>query len=248
MIKTRPVSKMMYKPAIVGFGLALISVLTAISAPLGSRGGLWDYTFSLLILNGAAYMGIFAALLCLPGIILARPRGKYNGFIYSLVGLIMIVPMILFLQMWQHAKQNLPPIQDITTNIENLPTFWYAPNSQEYGGFEAFEVQQQAYPDIQPLVLPISTNKSYDLVLKLMHKKGWKLWTPSRVEMHIEATETTFWFGFSDDIVVHIAELKNGDSQIEMRSTSRFGGGGDGGTNANRIRTFLKDLKVSSLD
>src|SRR5947207_12421924 len=56
----------------------------------------------------------------------------------------------------------------------------------------------------------------------------------------IEATATTFWFGFTDDVVVRITPLPAG-SRIDARSKSRVGRG-DTGTNAQRVRAYLKRL------
>ena len=53
----------------------------------------------------------------------------------------------------------------------------------------------------------------------------------------VEATDTTFWFGFKDDLVVRVrseADL----SIIDVRSVSRVGQT-DLGVNAQRIRAFL---------
>ena len=84
----------------------------------------------------------------------------------------------------------------------------------------------------------------FDLALEIAEDRGWTLWNPSRDDLHIEATERTFWFGYSDDVSIEISELEANSSQVDMRSTSRYGGGGDGGTNANRIRAFFKDLQA----
>jgi uncharacterized protein (DUF1499 family) len=67
-----------------------------------------------------------------------------------------------------------------------------------------------------------------------------KSWTPNAGEGRIEATDTTFWFGFKDDIVVRIAATGHG-SRLDVRSVSRVGVS-DIGTNARRIRKFLKEL------
>ncbi len=235
--------KPLYKPAVIGFGLILLSILTAMAGPLGSRIGWWDFDAAVVILKWAAYGGLFAAVLCLSGLVMARPGGKRRGFIYSLLGLLIITPMVLFLQSWKEAKATLPPIEDITTNTEEPPAFWFAPNSRAYGGVGVAAWQEEAYPDIQPLILPVPIDKAYDLVLEVIRDKGWQLYEPSRSDMHIEATETTFWFGFSDDVTIHITATANSGSRVDMRSASRFGGGGDGGTNANRIRSFFKALK-----
>lgn len=85
--------------------------------------------------------------------------------------------------------------------------------------------------------------RAYDLALELGREKGWQLWSPSREELHIEATDKTFWFGFSDDVVIHITALSATTSKVDMRSTSRSGGSSsDAGTNARRVRSFLAAL------
>lgn len=234
--------KSIYKPAVIGFGLIIVSILVAMAAALGSRFGWWSYDFAVIILKWAAYLGAFSALLCLSGFIVARPGGKRRGLIYSLLGLIIVVPMILFLQLWKEHKQNLPPISDITTDAENPPSFWYAPNSRSYGGFETETFQNEFYPEIKPVVLSLPANQVFDLCLKVIKKKGWKLWQPDPAELHIEATATTFWFGFNDDVVIHITRLGENKSRVDIRSASRFSGG-DGGTNARRILGFVEALK-----
>jgi len=237
--------KPVYKPAVIGFGLIILSILVAMSGPLGSRIGWWSYDFAIDILKWSAYGGIVAAVLCLSGLVAARPGGKRRGFVFSLLGLTIIVPMLLLLQSWKEAELSSPPIHDISTNTENPPAFWSAPNTQTYDSGIAVW-QEQAYPDIQPLVLPVSTDKALDLSIGIIRDRGWKLWKPDREEKHVEATATTFWFGFNDDVVIHITAIGENSSRIDMRSTSRFGGGGDGGTNAKRIRLFLKALKERS--
>jgi len=238
--------KPVYKPAVIGFGLIILSLLAAMSGPLGSRFGWWGFEFAVNIAKWSAYMGIIASVLCLSGFVGAWPGGKRRGFIFSLLGLGIILPMLMYLQSWKEAKQISPPIQDISTNTESPPEFWYAPNSRAYGGLDVATLQDEFYPDIRPLVLPISADKALDLSIEIIREKGWHLWETSREEMRIEATDKTFWFGFSDDVVIYITEIDKGRSQIDMRSSSRFGGGGDGGTNANRVRSFLAALKKRS--
>jgi uncharacterized protein (DUF1499 family) len=56
----------------------------------------------------------------------------------------------------------------------------------------------------------------------------------------IEATATTRWFGFKDDVVIRI-EPDPAGSRVDMRSVSRVGES-DVGTNARRIRAYLARL------
>ena len=55
-------------------------------------------------------------------------------------------------------------------------------------------------------------------------------------EGRIEATATSFWFGFVDDIVVRVRATSDG-AVIDARSTSRVGLS-DLGANAARLRAF----------
>ena len=56
----------------------------------------------------------------------------------------------------------------------------------------------------------------------------------------IEATATTRWFGYKDDVVVRIRPEGNG-SRVDVRSASRVGAS-DVGANAARVREFLGRL------
>ena len=56
----------------------------------------------------------------------------------------------------------------------------------------------------------------------------------------LEATATSFWFGFKDDVVIRIQTV-DGETQLDIRSKSRVGRS-DVGKNAERIREFLAAL------
>ena len=72
-------------------------------------------------------------------------------------------------------------------------------------------------------------------------KIGWVIVDANAAEGRIETTDTTFWFGFKDDIVIRITPADHG-SRVDIRSVSRVGKS-DVGTNAKRIRKYLKELK-----
>jgi uncharacterized protein (DUF1499 family) len=58
----------------------------------------------------------------------------------------------------------------------------------------------------------------------------------------LEATDTTFWFGFKDDVVIRIRS-EGGGSVVDVRSISRVGQS-DLGKNAERIGEILALLGV----
>ena len=65
--------------------------------------------------------------------------------------------------------------------------------------------------------------------------------TADKSSGRIEATHTTRWFGFVDDVAVRLTPWGSG-TRIDVRSVSRSGIG-DAGRNADRIRSFLKELQ-----
>ena len=66
---------------------------------------------------------------------------------------------------------------------------------------------------------------------------GWDIVAELPAEGGIEATATTRWFGFKDDIVIRIFPADE-RSLLDIRSVSRVGVS-DVGTNAKRVRAFL---------
>ncbi|MBI3803639.1 MAG: DUF1499 domain-containing protein [Nitrospirae bacterium] len=86
-------------------------------------------------------------------------------------------------------------------------------------------------------------DQAFDKALAAARSSGWKLVDARKEEGRIEATDTTFWFGFKDDIVVRITPADPG-SRIDVRSVSRVGKS-DVGTNARRIQKYLRKLEKS---
>jgi uncharacterized protein (DUF1499 family) len=145
--------------------------------------------------------------------------------------------------------RKLPPIHDITTDTDDPPAFVAvlplrknAPNPAQYAGAELAAQQKQGYPGLAPLVLPIPPRATFDLALDIARRAGWEIVAAVPEDNRIEATATTDWFGFKDDIVIRIKPAGTG-SRVDMRSVSRVGRS-DLGTNARRIRDFLRQLSA----
>jgi uncharacterized protein (DUF1499 family) len=141
-----------------------------------------------------------------------------------------------------------PSIHDITTDTENPPQFvallaarQKAPNGAAHGGARVAQAQKAAYPDITPTKLDLPPARAFERALNVAGNMGWKIVAANQAEGRIEATATTFWFRFKDDIVIRIVASGNG-SRLDLRSMSRLGRN-DLGTNARRIRSFLNQLQ-----
>jgi len=228
--------------------LAILSLFAAVVSGLGHRFGLWNYQAGFIVLLSAAAVAVVSVALALVGIYQARPRGRRRGLAWALTALALgaataAVPLSL---LW--FARHLPPIHDISTDTDDPPDFDAilplragAPDPAQYGGAAVAALQHRAYPDIKPLLLPAPPARVFDAALATARHEGWSIVASDPATGRIEATATTFWFGFVDDIVVRITPQPDGGTRVDARSVSRVGRG-DLGANARRLRSFLRDL------
>lgn len=225
--------------------IAILAALLLLVAGPGTRLGLWEFGFGFTLMRWALYGGLAAAGL---GIVLALIPKTRRGHLIGL-SFAVVVGLGTAAVPWLQVQQarSVPPIHDISTDTVNPPEFEAiaplradAPNPVEYAGDETAEQQREAYPDIQPLTVEAYPAIVFDHALAAAQAQGWEIVEAG--EGRIEATDTTFWFGFKDDIVIRIS-ADNGGSVVDVRSKSRIGRS-DVGANAARIRAYLEDLEL----
>jgi len=234
---------------------ALVSVLLgvggllalAVSGP-GYQNGWWSLAtaFRKLFAYGAK-AGMVASVLGLIALIgnklITDSKSKVAllGLIGLLTGLVATgLPMAF------KRKAAAHPLHDITTNTTNPPSFQAilplranAPNPPEYDASIANR-SQQLYPELKTLISSASKEALFKQALASVKKTDWVLVNENSQQGIIEATDTTFWYGFKDDIVIRIQATNNG-SALDIRSKSRIGGS-DVGANSERIIKFLENL------
>lgn len=227
--------------------IALIAAVLLLIGGPGARFELWDMRFGFRLMRYALYAGIAGGVLSL--LFLIIPVTRKNSVIMLALALIMSVAVIAVPLQMRSTAQSLPFIHDITTDTSNPPQFQAvlplredAPNPPEYAGSEVAEQQLEAYPDIQTQQYAQSPDRVFEAALETAREQGWEIVAAEAAEGRIEAVDTTFWYGFKDDVVIRI-EADSGGSKLDIRSKSRVGMS-DLGTNANRIRAFLDDLEA----
>ena len=100
------------------------------------------------------------------------------------------------------------------------------------------------YPHIETLVLPsVPFDMAYQTALETVNAKGWTIVTAEPQEGRIEATDTTFWFEFKDDVMIRVLPDGESGSRIDVRSVSRVGLS-DLGANAKRVKNLLDDIEA----
>ena len=228
-------------------GLVVLSALTLLAAPLGYRLGLLPLRTALLtVLRWGAYAAAAAAAVSTLalGFQLARPKSARRGVWLAAVSLLLAGAMFSIPAGYRLGPRK-PPIHDITTDIDNPPAFvtvvpLNTPGRTDYEGEVIAAQQRQAYPDLLPAMLDVPPAEAFERALAAVYRMRWQLVEADEPGGRIEATDTTFWFGFKDDVVIRVRP-SGGGSRIDVRSLSRVGGG-DAGTNAARIHEYVEAL------
>lgn len=235
----------------IALGFALVAAIDALLAGLGTRWGWWDFRTGFLILTIAAWSGLASAAVSLLAILIGLRGGHRRALVFGIHGL--IVGGIVFGVPSYLVKEGrkLPQIHDITTDTDNPPRFvavlplrTNAANPAEYAGAELAAQQKKGYPDLAPATLNMPPRAAFDRALEAARAAGWEIVAAVPEDSRIEATATTAWFGFKDDVVIRITPSGSG-SRVDVRSVSRVGRS-DLGANARRIAEFLRQLTAKS--
>jgi uncharacterized protein (DUF1499 family) len=230
--------------AVIGFWSGLLGcVLLLVDGPLYRARVLGLGTALRIVIPAALFLGLIAVLLSVIGLVRSGSKGM------AVAGLVLgVIAAGMPLKSINTARQS--PIHDVSTDRENPPQFVAvlplraaakAANSTDYDAKTA-ELQKETYPDIGPLHLDVPPAQAFDRAVAAAKEMKWDVIITDPSQGRIEATATTFWFGFKDDIVVRIAADGTG-SRVDVRSLSRIGNS-DVGANARRVREYLARVKA----
>ena len=214
-------------------------VMLAASGP-GVRFEAFSYRVGLALFRWAAYLGLAAALVSV--LVLALPRSRRGGVAAPALALVVGLAVFYVPFQFQRTARSVPSINDISTDTEHPPQFMTA--ARAYPGAEFARRQHAAYPDIGGLKLALPPSEAFARALAVAESMGWEVVGRDSQAGHIEAVDTTRWFGFRDDVAIRVSAAEGG-SRVDVRSRSRVGRN-DLGTNARRIRAYLGRLQAFS--
>lgn len=233
--------------------------LLALAGPVAVWLGLTNFQmgFGLLqIVNAwANWVAGITLLLAIAIFFAARARNIGSG--QRLAGLALVGTIIAGLSWYVpetfRPPEGTPPIHDIATDPDDPLDYIAiaslraeAPNNMDYGIMANDDamtpenhrrLQREAYPDIVPQRFDASVGEVYERALAAAESLGWEIVSADPGAARIEATDTTFWFRFKDDVVIEITPDGNG-AVLNARSLSRVGRS-DVGKNAARLREFF---------
>jgi uncharacterized protein (DUF1499 family) len=222
-------------------------------APFGWRLGWWHYGFGLYrLMPASAVLAVIAAALSILTVVQRwaelRPRAlAMLAAAVALSAVLIYVPL-----QYSRTRSSLPAIHDISTDMAHPPVFKAVlparaaegANSLEARGAELARMQMSAYPDMRPLLTGLPLAAAFNEALNVAKSMpGWTIATAGIAADagYIEASQSSRWFRFIDDVVIRITPCEGG-SRIDMRSVSRHGHS-DYGVNAARIRAYLSALQ-----
>lgn len=247
-------------PALAKITLAgfVLSLAIGLTAAFGTRLGYWDYQFGLFKLFPWC-LGVGAAtLICgIVWTIWALIANDSDGRPYGLIGLIGVIILLAnpVTEYWDHV--GLPPVPDVSTDTEHPPVFVAllsqrqgAKTSPDYEGDKTIVfdgktstmslLQHKYYTDIHSAAILISPERLFKRAVAASYAMGWNIVAIVPDEGRIEATDTTFFFGFTDDIVIRVKPAGMG-AKLDIRSKARADGD-DLGRNVRRVRDFMAKL------
>lgn len=221
--------------------LSCAGLLLLAAAGAGTRLELWHFRTGFSLLQWGAYAGLAGAAAGAAALTLrVRPLAAAAALLLGLTAA--AVPWVQ-----RRSARSFPPIHDISTDLESPPAFVAvlplragAPNPPEHGGPDVAARQREAYPGLGPVLLDAPPAEALERARRAAEALGWRLVHLDAAAGRLEATDTTFWFGFRDDVVVRVTPAPGG-SRVDARSVSRVGKG-DAGANARRLRRFLARL------
>jgi len=244
----KPVARWLVR---IGFILAVLCAAALVMSGMGYRLELWGYMGGFGIIKWAFQLSIAAVVLSIVGLVISSRRTGAT-LVMGLLGIIIGGIAVYVPWNWKQTLDAYPYIHDITTDLNDPPAFVVVESVRgegdhpvSYDGAEVGAQQREAYPELKPLMVSADAATVFAAAKKVVDSMGMELVDASESDLRIEATETSRFYGFKDDIVVRIVALPDA-TRVDVRSKSRVGRS-DIGQNAKRIKSYLAKLE-SELD
>ena len=228
---------------------AVIMLVVLVTGPLGYKFGFAALMSSITSVMIGVVGGFLVSLVSLGMWVVAFRENNGRDKLLLIVSLVIGMLPLAAMAPQIFKAQLGPTIHDITTDTHEPPKFSAvialradAANDLRYGTAtlspeKHADLQLGAYPNVTTIYSKLDISSAVRRAKTVLNDQGLKIVDVNVEEGRVEATATTFWFGFKDDVVVRVREYETG-SKIDVRSVSRVGAN-DLGANAARIELFL---------
>lgn len=226
-------------------GLVALALLPL--GALGTKFGLWTFQRGFQFMFTGTFVASAVLVLGIALLVFALRAGRSQDALPIGIGLGAAV-LVIATMGWQFQQaSSVPRLHHVSTDRIDPPPFSAVvelrgpgTNPLEYTPEIAAE-QVIGYPDIDTERSALPPAESFAKALAVATDMGWEIVREDAEGGIIEATATTVWFGFKDDVAVRVRAADAG-SDVDLRSVSRVGLT-DLGANAARIRAFLERFR-----
>jgi uncharacterized protein (DUF1499 family) len=216
--------------------LAAVALGLLALGPFGLRLGWWAYGFGLYrLMPASALVAAIAVVLSILALAREWSRLHLGGRAMLFIALALAASLVCVPAFYWYTRKTVPPIHDITTDIDNPPAFSAV--------LPARAAERAGSVDRRPpLTTTLPPTRAFEEALEAAKSMpGWTIVAADANAGRIEASEQSRWFRFIDDVVIRVVGDGAG-SRIDVRSTSRQGRS-DYGVNAARIRAYMGALR-----
>lgn len=230
----------------------------------------WRLGLGTLIIQWGPRLLIGVLVLALVILLATVVKAPRQGWRSALIAVLIPALGLGYLASVRDKSADIPPIHDVSTRPDDPPAFsptllaqraespdtnpivsltvpvstlekYQGPRFADMGDRTLGQIAAEAYPAVQPLVTPAAPDIAFAAAVAEARSQGWAIVTEDARTGTLNATATTFWFGFKDDVAVRVRPEGTG-SVIDVRSTSRVGLS-DLGANAARIESYLAGVE-----
>lgn len=238
---TRRISGLAFWLAIAAIAVALIGTTLARYDVIGKLPGFMSFVYMSMACGGIAVIGIIALVM--------NWRTGWPSVRKAMLGFILAAVGFTALFILRSTAASYPFIHDVTTDLENLPTYTAltipADNLRGVDTVEKWEEEhRKGYGDLTGITVDMSPVEVIAKAEELAEARGWTVEAAKPEEGRLEAVAYASWLRFEDIVVIRATDAGEGRSRVDMRSISRVGAS-DLGENAKRIREFLAALQAS---
>ena len=239
------------KPGLLAKFVFIVGLIGLAALPVGSLGcrfGLWGFTTGLAMVSSGVVLATIVLVLGIATLVFVYTRRRTADRMPALIGLAASVA-VFALMAPQYMALSLPMTNDVATDRDDPPTFEHlAANRDPDANFldyteEEARVQAEGYPDLVGIRAAGGPDETFAKAVTVARALGWDVVNEDASNGLVEATDTTFWFGFEDDLAIRVRREGN-ETVVDLRSASRIGLH-DLGTNADRIRMFMRQWDAS---
>lgn len=230
--------------------LGVLALVLPLVGALGSRFELFTFRIGFGLLGLALLVSVVAVIVGLVSGFLSWKHPETFWLRITVGGLVMALVFPFYFVAQLQGVRGTPFINHVSTDTDDPPAFNVIRDVRpddaaplEYTPLIR-RLQQGFYTDLRTYNSALSVEPMFELATEVAADMGWQLYESddNASNYAIEATATSFWFGFKDDLVIRIRSQPEG-SFVDVRSVSRVGRT-DIGTNAKRIQAYFDRLRA----